>query len=96
LQLYYVIIEVMNNQQPFISYHIRLQGKIDLGLASWLPELFLVEETDGKALLSGELPDQAALLGVLLRIHNLNYQILSVEIKNSTVAETHHGNVQNA
>ncbi len=89
------MIQVMNNERSLISYHIRLQGKVDRGLASWLPELSLTEEMDGNTLLDGELPDQAALLGVLFRIHNLNLQILSVEIRNPKVSEAPHGTVQN-
>jgi hypothetical protein len=68
----------MNEQR---LYHILLRGKLDLEQASWFPELTHAPNADGNTLLSGELPDQAALLGVLFRAHNLNLQILSVEVK---------------
>lgn len=68
----------MNEQR---LYHILLRGKLDLEQASWFPELTHAEADDGNTLLSGELPDQSALMGVLFRAHNLNLQILSVEVK---------------
>ena len=74
----------MNTERTLTSYLIHLRGKLDLELASWFPELFLTDETDEETLLAGELPDQSALLGILFRIHNLNLQILSVEMQKET------------
>lgn len=71
----------MNTERTLISYLIRLRGKLDLELAAWFPELTLIPKADGDTLLMGDLPDQAALLGILFRIHNLNLQILSVGMK---------------
>ncbi len=68
-------------ERTLTSYLIRLRGKLDIELASWFPELSISDETDGNSLLAGNLPDQSALLGILFRIHNLNLQILSVEIQ---------------
>ena len=70
----------MNERHPY-SYQIILHGKLDLELVSWFPELSISDETDGNSLLAGNLPDQSALLGILFRIHNLNLQILSVQIQ---------------
>lgn len=74
----------MNTERTLTSYLIRLRGKLDLELASWFPELSLTDETDEETWLAGELPDQSALLGILFRIHNLNLQILSVEVQKET------------
>ena len=63
-------------------YTIRIQGKLELELASWFQELAVTEDTDDNTLLSGELPDQAALIGILLRTQNLNLKILSFNIQN--------------
>ena len=71
------------NQRP-IFYKIRLRGKLDLEQASWFPELVQAEDKHGNTLLIGELPDQAALMGILFRAHNLNLQILSVELQKET------------
>ncbi|GIV98607.1 hypothetical protein [Roseiflexus sp.] len=66
----------MNEQR---LYHILLRGKLDPELAAWFPELTHAEADDGNTLLVGELPDQAALMGVLFRAHNLNLTILTVK-----------------
>ncbi len=65
----------MNEDRP-IFYKIRLRGKLDPEQAAWFPELTQAEGDDGNTLLTGELPDQSALMGVLFRAHNLNLTIL--------------------
>ena len=70
----------MNTNQHPIFYKLRLRGKLDPEHAAWFPELIQTENDDGNTLLVGELPDQAALMGILFRAHNLNLQILSVEV----------------
>lgn len=67
--------------QSSLIYHILLRGLLDHELACWFPELEFDENKDGNTLLIGDLPDQSALLGVLFRAHNLNLQILSVEVE---------------
>lgn len=71
----------MTTERISTLYRIRLRGRLDPELAAWFPELSLTDEADGDTCLHGELPDQSALLGILFRIHNLNLQILSVEVK---------------
>ena len=71
----------MNTKQHPTFYKIRLRGKLDLEQATWFPELIHAEDDDGNTLLVGELPDQAALIGVLFRAHNLNLQIVVVKIE---------------
>lgn len=74
----------MNPNQRPIFYKIRLRGKLDPEQAAWFPELTHAEDDDGNTLLVGELPDQAALMGVLFRAHNLNLTILCVKLKFSS------------
>ena len=81
------------NQRPTI-YKIRLRGKLDLEQVAWFPELVHAENEDSNTLLVGELPDQAALLGVLFRAHNLNLTILCVKIKTGKTGELN-ANIQN-
>lgn len=71
----------MTTERISTLYLIRLRGILDLEQAAWFPELIHADEADGDTRLHGELPDQSALLGILFRIHNLNLQILSVEVK---------------
>ncbi|MBI3175287.1 MAG: hypothetical protein HYZ25_16300 [Chloroflexi bacterium] len=83
----------MNANQRPIFYKIRLRDKLDLEQAAWFPELVHTEDNDGNTLLVGELPDQAAVMGVLFRAHNLNLTILCMKIKTGKTGELK--NVQN-
>lgn len=60
-------------------YSIRIAGHLAPRWAKWLDGLDLRHETDGTTLLSGSLPDQSALFGVLTKIRDLNLVLLSVE-----------------
>ena len=84
----------MNANQRPIFYKIRLHGKLDLEPAAWFSELIHTEDDDGNTLMVGELPDQAALMGVLFRAHNLNLTILCMKIKTGKTGELN-PNVQN-
>ncbi len=58
---------------------IRLKGHLDPGWQEWLEGLQIVHEPDGTSRLSGRLPDQPALYGVLTKIHHLSLTLLSLE-----------------
>lgn len=60
-------------------YSIRVAGHLAPRWAEWLEGLELRHEADGATLLSGPLPDQSALFGVLIKIRDLNLVLLSVE-----------------
>jgi hypothetical protein len=59
-------------------YQIRVKGHFSPQLAGWFDDLTVTNEPDGAALLSGFIIDQAALYGVLLKIHHLGLTLLSV------------------
>ena len=59
-------------------YEIRVKGHLDESWADWLSGLAIQHEPDGDSLLSGSLPDQAALHGVLNRLRDLGVQLISV------------------
>ena len=59
-------------------YKIRIRGHLDESWADWLNGLAIQHEPDGDSLLSGSLPDQAALHGVLNRLRDLGVQLISV------------------
>jgi len=60
-------------------YEIRVNGTLDEQWSDWLSELTLTHEPGGTMLLTGPIPDQAALFGVLNRLNNLNLAILSIQ-----------------
>jgi len=59
-------------------YHIKIKGHLDVTLASWFEDLTVSNLEEGDALLSGPLPDQAALQGILKRISDLGLTLISV------------------
>ena len=62
-----------------MHYRIRVQGHLDSSWQQRFEGLCLKHEVGGNTLLSGPLPDQAALQGVLLQIVRLGLTLLSLE-----------------
>ncbi len=58
---------------------IRIQGHLDPWWQGWLENLQIVHEEGGTTRLSGTLPDQAALYGVLQKLDRLRLALLSLE-----------------
>jgi hypothetical protein len=68
---------------------IRVQGHLSANWSAWFDGLKVTNRDNGEAVLAGSLPDQAALLGVLNRLHGLNVRLLSVNCtENSPVASS--------
>ncbi len=62
-------------------YEIHVQGHLSDIWTDWF-EGFTIEWLDnGEMLLSGSVPDQAALMGILNKIHRLNLTLLSFQRK---------------
>ena len=61
-----------------MQYTIRVKGHLDSSWQSWFAPLHLEHEAAGTTLLLGSLPDQAALFGVLLKLHNLGITLLAL------------------
>jgi hypothetical protein len=59
-------------------YEIRVEGSLADRWSDWFGGLAICDEPTGETKLSGPLPDQAALFGVLARIHALNLTLISV------------------
>jgi hypothetical protein len=59
-------------------YHIRVQGNLDAKWADWFESFVMVSPGNGETLFSGVAVDQAALHGVLARIHRLGLPLLLV------------------
>jgi hypothetical protein len=56
---------------------IRIKGNLQQDWSDWLEGLTVSNQVNEETILNGQLPDQAALLGLLNRIHGLNLQLLS-------------------
>ena len=62
---------------PFV-YDIRVEGRLSDRWSPWFDGLTIQIEPNGDTKLTGLLSDQAALYGVLAKIHNLNLVLISV------------------
>ena len=61
-------------------YEIRIKGHLDKSWSDWFDGLALTHEANGETLLTGSLPDQAALHGLLNRLRDLGIQLISVNL----------------
>ena len=61
-----------------IIYEIRVKGQLDARWSGWFDGMTIRHEPNGDTTLYGPVADQAALFGVLMKIHNLNLPLISV------------------
>ena len=70
-----------------MRYHIRVQGHLDPSWQDRFEGWRIEQQNAGTSLLSGTLPDQAALQGMLLQIIRLGLTLLSLETSASSGGE---------
>ena len=63
-----------------MHYRIRIRGELDSSWQTWFDGLQIRHEPEGTTLLSGSLPDQAALHGMLLKIVRLGVTLLELQL----------------
>lgn len=59
-------------------YEIRLRGHLDPAWSDWLGDLEVRCTTDGETVVTGPVPDQAALHGILERVRDMGIELLQV------------------
>jgi hypothetical protein len=70
---------VNNVKTPKVTiYQIRIKEQLADTWADWFDPLVIHPEPNGEATLTGPVRDQAELLGLLLKIANLNLTLLAV------------------
>lgn len=68
---------------PEMIYQFRIQGHLSVEWSAWFDGLTITHDPNGETILTGPLPDQAALYGVLNRLQSLNLSLLSVSSRPS-------------
>ncbi len=59
-------------------YEIRVEGQLAERWSEWFDGLVIRHDAQGGTVLAGPLADQAALYGVLSKMHDLNLVLISV------------------
>jgi hypothetical protein len=59
-------------------YEIRVKGKLDARWSHWFANLQIIPQPNGESLLTGPIPDQAALYGAISRMRDLGLVLISV------------------
>ncbi len=60
------------------GYEIRVKGHLEQGWEEWFGGLEITNLEGGEAVISGELPDQAALHGVLNKVRDLGLPLVGI------------------
>jgi len=67
-----------NKSRTSVHYRIRLKGCLDDTWSDWFEEM-TISSKEAETILTGPVADQAALHGLLIRIRDLNLNLVSVE-----------------
>jgi hypothetical protein len=59
-----------------VNYEILVEGRLDPCWSEWLEGMCITPHESGGTLLSGALPDQCALYGLLNRLRDMNLKLV--------------------
>ncbi len=68
----------MGRRSDAARYEIRVMGHLDPRWITWFDGMRVSRENDGTTVIAGEVADQAALHGLLLRVRNLGLPLVAV------------------
>lgn len=60
------------------NYTITIEGDLEESWSDWFDGMTIQPEPDGETSIAGPVPDQAALVGLINRIHDLGLVLISV------------------
>jgi hypothetical protein len=66
-------------------YQVRIQGHLDPEWSEWLGELAIEHLDGGDTLLEGEIADQSALHGLLVKVGDLGLTLVSIHRKSHII-----------
>lgn len=69
---------VIQAAQKGYCYEILVEGYLDEHWSAWLSDLRITHDIYGNSVLSGTIPDQAALYGTLAKIRDLGLALISL------------------
>jgi len=64
-------------------YQIQVKGRLDAAWSDWFDHFEIVYH-EGDTLLTGPVPDQSALLGLLLKLHDLGLPVIAINPINAS------------
>ena len=70
----------MTTPERAVRYEIRVRGALDARWSAWFASLEVASDDRGETILSGSLPDQAALHGVPTRVRDLGLPLVAVRL----------------
>ena len=76
-------------------YQIRVRGQLDQRWADWFDGMAITPAGDGDTLLTGQVEDQAALLGLIRKVRDLGIPLVSVQSVEPDQADDKGGKMNN-
>jgi hypothetical protein len=74
----------MKGKSVMVHTEIHIKGKLSQTWTDWFEDMHFCPTDSGDMLLSGDLPDKAAVYGVLSRLSNLGISLISVTCRDES------------